>query len=116
MKNSNRIARRGIKPYRGRGSFDKDVPMIICYHQRDGNTIFDVPIDEKIISLVCKRVEYASNIYTDDFKAYDRLREYGFNHYSINHSNKEYARDNIHINNCENKANLLKIWLSKFMA
>ena len=68
-----RVARRrGIKPW-GRGIFDKDNPMIICHHQGNDNTTFDVPIDDKIISLAYKRIKYGSNIYTDEFKAYDRF-------------------------------------------
>jgi len=37
-------------------------------------------------------------------------------HYTVTYSSKEeYARDGIHINNCECTADLFKIWLSRFM-
>jgi len=35
-----------------------------------------------------------------------RLRE------RVNHSENEYAREDVHINNCENKASILRPWLA----
>ncbi len=35
--------RRAVKPPPGRGKFDRDFQMILCYHQRGGDTIFAVP-------------------------------------------------------------------------
>ncbi len=59
---------RGIKPWRGRGAFGKDTPMVMCYHQRNGNTVFDVPVHYDSISrLVCSAVGYGSTVYTDDY-------------------------------------------------
>jgi transposase-like protein len=116
--------RRGIKPWKGRGTFAKDHPMVICYHQqkREGysnnntTTILDVPVQyDSIASLVCNRVDHNSIVYTDEYRAYHSLKDYGYKHYTVTHSSKEYARDGIHINNCECIANLFKIWLSKFM-
>ena len=42
--NSGRLPRdRGLKAQKGRGTFEKDTPMIICVHQRgEGMTYFDV--------------------------------------------------------------------------
>jgi transposase-like protein len=68
-----------------------------------------------IASLVCNRVDHNSIVYTDEYRAYHSLKDYGYKHYTVTHSSKEYARDGIHINNCECIANLFKIWLSKFM-
>jgi transposase-like protein len=108
--------RRGIKPWRGRGAFEKDTPMVMCYHQRNGSTLFDVPVHyDSITSLVCKTTGYGSTVYTDDYVAYLALKEHGFKHQSVSHSNKEYARDDVHVNNYERRTNLFKLWLSKFM-
>ncbi len=110
--------RRGIKPWRGRGSFEKDTPMVMCYHQRNGSTVFDVPAHnhyDSITSLVCKTIGYGTMVYTDDYVAYSRLKEHGFEHESVCHSSGEYARAEIHVNNCECRTNLFKLWLSKFM-
>ena len=41
--NSGRPPReRGLKAWKGRGTFEKDTPMIKCVHQRGGMTYFDV--------------------------------------------------------------------------
>jgi len=108
--------RRGIKPWKGRGAFEKDHPMVMCYHQRNGNTVFDVPVHhDSISSLVCKTIDYSSRVYTDEYVAYSPLKEYGFKHECVCHSGKEYARGQVHVNNCECRTNLFKLWLSKFM-
>jgi transposase-like protein len=36
----------------------------------------------------------------------------GCKHDYVNHSIGEYARGDVHINNCENRASLLRPWLS----
>ena len=62
--------RRGIKQRRGRGTFEKDIPMVMCYHQRNGRTVFDVSIHHDYIpSLVCRNVTYGSAVYTDEYVA-----------------------------------------------
>ena len=33
---------RGLKAWKGRGTFQKDTPMVICVHQRGRMTYFDV--------------------------------------------------------------------------
>jgi hypothetical protein len=63
--------KRGLKPWRVRGTFDKDHPMITCIHQRDGLTYFDVPVKKSLIDTVCNNVEYGSTVFTDEYRAYD---------------------------------------------
>jgi transposase-like protein len=36
----------------------------------------------------------------------------GYRHDYVNHSIGEYARGEVHINNCENRASILRPWLS----
>jgi hypothetical protein len=36
----------------------------------------------------------------------------GYKHDYVNHSIGEYARGDVHINNCENKTSILRTWLS----
>jgi transposase len=36
----------------------------------------------------------------------------GYGHDYVNHSLREYARGDVHINNCENRASILRRWLS----
>lgn len=107
--------RRALKAPKGRGTFEKDYPMVVSMHERGGPTIFDVPINRQIMDIVCSNVQYGSNINTDDYAAYDSLSSYGFSHESVNHSEKEYARGDAHVNNCEGVTNLYRIWESKFM-
>ncbi len=69
--------KRGLKPWRGRGAFYKDHPMITCIHQRNGMTYFDVPaVHQSLLDIVCNRVQYGSTIFTDEYMAYDRLEEH----------------------------------------
>ncbi len=108
--------RRGVRPWRGRGTFQKDTPMVMCYHQRNGSTVFDVPQHyDSISSLLCKNVDYGSTVYTDDYVAYMPLKEHGFKHSTVCHSSREYANGCVHTNNCECRTNLFKLWLAKFM-
>ena len=69
--------KRGLKPWRGRGTFYKDHPMITCIHQRNGMTYFDVPLLQSLLDIVCTRVEYGYTIFTDEYRAYDQLEEHG---------------------------------------
>jgi transposase len=51
-------------------------------------------------------------MYTDNFPSYSILQNMGYRHDYVNHSLREYARGEVHINNCENRASLLRSWLS----
>ena len=116
VKTGRKSRKRGLKPWRGRGTFDKDHPMITCIHQRDGRTYFDVPsVDKSLIDLICKNVGYGSTLFTDEYSAYNQLHKHGFIHESVNHSEKEYANGIVHVNNCECRSNLYQLWLRKFM-
>jgi transposase-like protein len=92
--------KRGLKPYRGRGIFYKDHPMITCIHQRgNGMTYFDdVPLLQSHLDILCTRVQHCSTIFTDEYRAYDQLEEHGFVHRSVIHSQKEYANGIVHLN------------------
>ena len=57
--------RRGLKPWRGRGTYEKEYPMITCIHQRGGMTYFDVRTKHSLISNICRSVHRRhSNVYT----------------------------------------------------
>jgi len=107
--------KRGLKPWKGRGTFYKDHPMITCIHQRNGLTYFDVPVLQSLLDIICSRVEYGSTVFTDEYRAYDQLEEHGFIHKCVTHSQKEYANGIIHVNNCECRSNLYQLWIRKFM-
>lgn len=90
--------------------------MITCIHERgSGMTLFDVPIQQPLLDVVCSSVSYGSTVYTDEYRAYGQLQEHGFVHERVGHSGKEYARGDVHVNNCECRSNLCQLWLKKFM-
>ncbi len=62
--------KRGLKPWKKRGTFYKDHPMITYIHQRNGPIYFDVPLQQSLLDIVCTTVEYGSTIFTDEYKAY----------------------------------------------
>jgi transposase-like protein len=39
----------------------------------------------------------------------------GFVHKQVCHSQKEYTRGDVHVNNCECRSNLYQLWIAKFM-
>ena len=118
--NSERLPRhRGLKAWKGRGTFEKDTPMIICVHKRgEGMTYFDVhDTKQPLISKIRRLINYHhhTKVYTDEYLAYENLKKYGFVHKQVCHSQKEYAREDVHVNNCECRSNLYQLWIAKFM-
>lgn len=118
--NSGRPPRkRGLKAWKGRGTFEKDTPMIICVHQRgEGMTYFDVHnTKQSLISKIRRLINchHHTKVYTDEYLAYRNLKKYGFVHKQVCHSQKEYARGDVHVNNCECRSNLYQLWMAKFM-
>lgn len=112
---SGRLPRRhAVKPPPGRGRFEGNFPMVMCYHQRGGNTIFAVPQNyDSIASLVCSTIIKGSRINTDKYRAYNSLESLGYDHRAVNYGLKEYARGDIHTNNCECRTALLRLWMAK---
>lgn len=54
-------------------------------------------------------------IYSDGFKSYDSLADYGYKkHYRVKHDDNEFADGHNHINGIENFWGLCKVRLSKF--
>jgi hypothetical protein len=84
--NSGRLPRhRGLKPWRGRGTYEKENPMITCIHQRGvgGMTYFDVRTKQSLISNICRSVHRHCKVYTDEYLGYRKLKEYGFVHKQV---------------------------------
>ena len=108
-----RPSRRGLKHGRGRGGFNRDFPMAMCYHQRGGNTVYGVPQTFSSIADLVNAISRGSTTYTDELSAYDSLDGRGYRHESVCHKDKEYARGGVHVNNCECRAGLLRYRLAK---
>ena len=107
--------KRGKKQPPGRGHFQKDSPAIIAWVSRSGYTVLSV-VKDFTIETVQKAAEIAvkvgSTLYTDSAKSYQAL--VGYKHDSVNHSQKEYARGEVHENRAENCFSLLRPFLALF--
>ena len=95
--NSGRLPRdRGLKAWKGRGTFEKDSPMIICVHQRaQGMTCFDVhDTKESLVSKIRRLVDchHHTKVYTDEYLACENLKKYGFVHKQVCHNNNKDFR------------------------
>ena len=94
---------------RGRGAGGKAVVFGVA--QRNGNVSALIPKNLKsstIVPLIKERVLPESMVYTDEFPAYDYLKEHGFKHKRIHHTGKVWVAGNAHINTIEGFWSLLK--------
>ena len=85
---------------------------------RHGMTYFDVHnTKQSLISNIRRLINCRHNtkVYTDEYLAYENLKKYGFMHKQVCHSLKEYARGDVHVNNCQCRSNLYQYWIAKFM-
>jgi len=99
----------------GRGHYDKDRPAIIAWVSRQGSVIiqatkdFTVKTVQKAADIA---VQAGSKLYTDSASSYGALT--GYEHESVNHTKKEYARGDVHENRAECLFSLLKPYLRVF--
>jgi transposase len=87
---------------RGRGAENKT--PIFGLAQRQGEIITRVVPNVRsstVISLIQKNVKAGSTMMTDEFQVYNPLKSAGFTHKRINHSIKQYAVGDIHVNTLE---------------
>jgi transposase len=108
---------RRVRGIRGRGAKVK-IPVFGMLKRR-GNVYTQIikncsiaelkPIIEGHIS------KDGTTIYTDGFKSYDGLADYGYKrHYRVQHGANEFARGRTHINGIENFWGLCKVRLVRF--
>ena len=99
----------------GRGHYDKDWPAIIAWISRQGGVVihatrdFTVKTVQKAADLA---VQTGSRLYTDSASSYRALK--GYVHDFVNHTQKEYARGDVHENRAECLFSLLKPYLRVF--
>src|SRR5215472_11470331 len=96
----------------GRGHDDKDRPAIIAWVSRQGGVVIQATKD-CTVKTVQKAAEIAvrtgSRLYTDSASSYRLIT--GYEHDSVNHTKKEYARGEVHENRAECLFSLLKPYL-----
>ena len=93
----------------GRGHYDKDRPAIIAWVSRQGAIVVQVTRDFTV-KTVQKAADIAvhvgSRLYTDSASSYRAVK--GYVHEYVNHTQKEYARGDVHENRAECLFSLLK--------
>ena len=102
------------KGKRGRGAAGKTIVFGIL--KRNGKVYTQViqqASQAEILPIIQRKVKPDSVVYTDKWKAYNKLNVSGFTHYRINHS-KEFANKRNHINGIENFWNQAKRHMRKF--
>jgi transposase-like protein len=99
----------------GRGHYDKDRPAIIAWVSRQGAVVIQATRDFTV-KTVQKAADLAmqagSRLYTDSASSYRALK--GYVHDYVNHTQKEYARGDVHENRAECLFSLLKPYLRVF--
>jgi transposase-like protein len=99
----------------GRGHYDKDRPAIIAWVSRQGPVVLHA-VKDFTVKTVQKAADIAvhagSRLYTDSASSYRALK--GYLHEFVNHTQKEYARGEVHENRAECLFSLLKPYLRVF--
>ena len=69
----------------------------------------------ELLPIIKGRTDTGAIIYSDGFKSYDGLVNYGYKrHYRVKHGENEFALGHNHINGIENFLGLCKVRLAKF--
>jgi transposase len=107
---------RRVKGKRGRGAAGK-VPVFGML-KRDGRVYTQIVNNcsmKELIPIIEEQADKSATLYTDCFKSYDGLADYGYKkHYRVKHSANEFAKGHNHINGIENFWGLCKVRLSRF--
>lgn len=106
---------RRVRGQRGRGAGKKVIVFgLLKRHGKVYTQIVPNASRETLRQIVQMKVEADSTIYSDGWRSYDGLVDWGYKrHYRVNHSANEFARGNSHINGIENFWGIAKVRLSK---
>jgi transposase-like protein len=110
-----RPRRRRKKREPGRGHYDKDRPAMIAWVSRQGPVVVQAIKDftvKTVRQAADLAVQVGSRLYTDSASSYRALK--GYRHEFVNHTQKEYARGEVHENRAECLFSLLKPYLRVF--
>jgi transposase-like protein len=113
--------RNRLKGSRGRSTLAKEKPPIFGMIQRSGEVVIHMleNVQQTTIEPIIKQTILAGTlIYTDEYNIYARLEQWDYDHKTVNHSIREYARDEdgdgfheVHVNTMEGFWSLLRSWL-----
>jgi len=108
---------RRVRGVRGRGAQGKTIVFGLI---KRGDKVYTQVVKNcsasELIPIIKSKVDCSSVIYTDSFKTYDGLVNFGYRkHYRVKHGNNEFATaKHNHINGIENFWGVAKTRLSKF--
>lgn len=95
----------------------RDKPPIIALVSRKNGQIVIAPsahaASEDVVKRAVKNVEPGATIYHDDYRSYNSLDGL-FRHDSVNHSQHEYARGDVHINTAEAEFSVFRPWIRTY--
>lgn len=107
---------RRVRGKRGRGALGKHIVFGLI--KRGGKVYTQVVKNcsqRDLIPIIKDKVPTDSVVYTDGFKSYDGLVNFGYKkHHRVHHGKDEFARGKSHINGIENFWSIAKSRLSKF--
>src|SRR5258708_27088804 len=94
----------------GRGALAGEKPPILGMIERGGKVV--------IQPLLRGTIQVGSTVFTDEYNIYACLEQWGYRHFTVNHAQGEYARDDdedgfceVHVNTMEGFWSLLRSWL-----
>lgn len=122
VQRAGRSARRNrLKAKRGRGTLETEKPPVLGMIQCTGQlsiTMLPNVQQQTIQPLIQAQVKTGTLIYTDEYNIYGRLAAWCFAHKTVDHSLREFARDEdgdgfheVHTNTIEGVWSLLRSWL-----
>jgi len=97
--------RRGGGRRRGRAT-DRKKPFFTLVERGSRRALFsaeDNASGKTIASLLLRRVERGSAIYTDEFRGYECVSRLGYGHFRVKHSGGVYAVGPVHVNSAESR-------------
>jgi len=105
-----------VRGLRGRGARGKT--PVFGMLKRNGNVYTQIVKNcsmAEILPIIERQANKKSVLFTDGFKTYDGLADYGYKkHYRIKHGENKFANGGNHINGIENFWGLCKVRLTKF--
>ncbi len=106
---------RRVRGKRGRGAHGKTIVFGLLKRQGKVYTQIVPNVSRATLKqIVQAKVESDSTIYSDGWKSYDGLVDWGYKrHYRVNHGANEFARGRSHINGIENFWGIAKVRLTK---
>ena len=98
-----------VKGFTGRGAKGKTIVMGML--ERDGEIytqIVPTAGRKSLIPPIVKRLKKGTRISTDEWGPYQILGSLGYDHQTVDHGSKEYARGDVHVNTLESYWAILK--------